>query len=199
MSTLDKREAYAKCMKASLRNAEMWLKEAGLIAKHGSRCHAQALTIFAYEEVGKSFMCWLVVNGIIPFNHPDVDFANRRSIFKKHSLKSSTTFAILTAARRYQKKVGEDLRKRFASMGDAATRTRSIYMYTDIKRGRKGLEVINPLMQPTAIEAALNEVAFAIRELKMFFKLTPEIGYIFEKERKEAEEHDEKWPKDPEW
>ncbi len=102
------------------------------------------------------------------FNHPDVDFTNRKSIFKKHSLKSTTTAAMLTAGRRYQKKPGEDMRKRFERIGNTATRTRSLYMCTDIKRSRKGLEVINPLMQPTAIEAAINEVAFAIREFKMF-------------------------------
>jgi AbiV family abortive infection protein len=177
----------------------MWLKEARLIAKHRSRCHAQALTIFAYEEVGKAFMCWLVVNGVMPFNHPEVDFTNRRSIFKQHSLKSSTTAAILTAARRYQKKEGEDLKMRFDRIGDAATQTRSTYMYADIKKGRKGIEVINPLMLPTAIEAALNEVAFAIQEFKMFMKLEPEIEYIFDRGRKEAEEYDENWPEEPEW
>jgi len=44
-------------------------------------------------------------------------------------------------------------------------------MYADIKRTRKGHEVVNPLMQPTAIEAAITEVAFVIRELKMFYNL----------------------------
>lgn len=186
-------------MTVSLRNAEMWLREARLIAKHGSKCHAQALTIFATEEVGKSMMCWLVVNGVTPYNHPDVDFTNSRSVFRKHSLKSGTTFGLLTAAKRIRPRLGEDFRKRFARMGDAATKIRSTYMYADIKRAHEGLEVVNPMMQPTAIEYALKEVAFAIRELKMCIKLTPEIGYIFEKVRKEAEQYDEKFPDNPKY
>lgn len=53
--------------------------------------------------------------------------------------------------------------------------------------------------QPDSIVGALNEVRIAITEMKRFIKLTPEIGYIFEKGRKDVEQYDEKFPVDPKW
>jgi len=67
-------------------------------------------------------MCWLVMNGVVPYNHPDVDFTNRKSILKKHSVKSSTTAAIITAGMRYRKKPGEDMKERFERIRVTATK-----------------------------------------------------------------------------
>ena len=72
-------------------------------------------------------------------------------------------------------------------------------MDADIKYGPEGFEVINPIRQPDSIVSALNEVRIAITEMKRLIKLTPEIGYIFEKRRKDVEQYDEKLPVDSKW
>ena len=87
-------ELYRKAMIESIKNSEMWLKEARIIAKKGSKGHAQALTIFASEELGKAVMCWFVVKGVFPLNYWEIDFRSPRSMFHKHSLKIATDFAL---------------------------------------------------------------------------------------------------------
>ena len=64
------KEAYTQAMVESIKNSGMWLKEAKLVAKKGSKGHAQALTIFAGEELGKALMCWMTINGtrVFPWN-----------------------------------------------------------------------------------------------------------------------------------
>ena len=51
---MKRKEAYHEAMLESIKNSEMWLKEARIIAKNGSKGHAQALSIFASEELGKA-------------------------------------------------------------------------------------------------------------------------------------------------
>ena len=33
---------------------------------------------------------WLATNGVFPYNHPEVDFQNKRSVFRQHPLKNAT-------------------------------------------------------------------------------------------------------------
>ena len=139
------------------------------------------------------------MTGVVPYNHPDVDIGEASSVFRNHSLKSAGVFGFLTAAKRIDPRPGEDFGKRFAQMGDAAAKRRLMYMYADIKRSGKEFAVSNPLMQMTSIRNALSEVAFAIREMKRFIKITPEIGHLLEKSRKDIEERDPDFPKNPKY
>ncbi|MFW9804319.1 MAG: AbiV family abortive infection protein, partial [Candidatus Thorarchaeota archaeon] len=76
------KQAYTKAMVESIKNSGMWLKEAKIIAKEGSEGHAQVLTIFAGEELGKALLCWMVINGAFPYNHWEIDFRNKKSMFR---------------------------------------------------------------------------------------------------------------------
>lgn len=78
------KEAYTHAMVESIKNSGMWLKQARLVMKKGSKGHAQALTIFAGEELGKALMCWMTISGVFPFNHWEVDSRHKKSVFHRH-------------------------------------------------------------------------------------------------------------------
>ena len=90
-----RKESYTKAMVESIKNAGMWLKEAKLLAKKGFKGHAQALMIFAGEELSKAAYCWFTIIGIFPYNHPEVDFRSKKSVFRSHSLKNATAVGLM--------------------------------------------------------------------------------------------------------
>lgn len=205
-------------MTASLRNAEMWLKEAKLLAKKGSKGHAQALIIFAGEELGKALMCWMTINGVFPYNHWEVDFKNGKSVFRKHELKNAT-FMGFSLARispevipdNYDQLVidpwsGESIgvREYLAKLGAFATWARSSWMYVDIKKECSQLEVYSPLaMSPYSVEGALKDMEYSLKTFKRFVRASKEhpeaFRELFKEMRQTLEEKDDKFPKTPQW
>ena len=193
-------------MVESIKNSGMWLKEAKLVAKKGSKGHAQALTIFAGEEVGKALMCWMTINGVFPFNHWEVDFRHKKSVFHRHDLKNATvigfSFALLTPEDIPEEPDG--VRELFAKLGAFATWARSTWMYVDIKKKNDQLEVSSPLaMLPYSVEGALKDMEYLLKTFKGFVRASKKHPDIFEgiflELRETLEEKDDKFPKKPQW
>jgi len=88
------REIYREAMNESIKNARMMLDEADIISERRSVVHARVLQNMAIEEVAKAYVCWLVTNGVIPYNHPLVDPQDGKSVFQNHQIKVSIYVAI---------------------------------------------------------------------------------------------------------
>jgi AbiV family abortive infection protein len=67
---MNEEDAYREAMKESIKNAEQCLKDARLLARHGSHTHSFVLRDLAGEEIAKAFACWQVLVGALPSNHP---------------------------------------------------------------------------------------------------------------------------------
>ncbi|MFW9886765.1 MAG: AbiV family abortive infection protein [Candidatus Thorarchaeota archaeon] len=209
---MDKREAYQRCMTASLENAEMWLNEAKLLVKHGSRSHAHVLTLFAVEEIGKAMLCWWTINGVYPFNHPLIDFVKRKkSIFRSHSLKGglATSFAF-GLSRLFGKapektivkhpETGKDveLRSLVHETGRLFEKSRSFLMYVDIKKTCDGINVVNPLDEDPPVEIAIEDALISLATVRAYIKNTSRFVDKFKKLRKDIATRDG-YPNEPEW
>lgn len=57
---------YEQAMKLSLENAERFIEDAKILIQNSSFGHALALSIFGDEEIAKSYVCWFVVNKLMP-------------------------------------------------------------------------------------------------------------------------------------
>lgn len=212
MSSLNRRDAYETCMTESLKNAEMWLKESRLIVESGSKGHAQALTIFAAEEVGKAMTCWIAINKVMPFNHPEVEYQCSKSVFRKHYLKGGAAIGFSLALSGVTELSHDTLvkdpvsgqemeyRQLLLRLGDYMAQSRMKWMYVDIKKGIDGIEVHSPLQQdPVSIDAVMDDVERSIAVLRAFIELTPEFKEVFKEIRVFLEENDDRFPKKPEW
>lgn len=82
-------EVYHEVYLESIRNAEMLIEEAKLIAESKSKTHARMLHNFAIEEVAKGYACLLAACGMIPRNHPLVLRWGKGSVFTQHDVKYS--------------------------------------------------------------------------------------------------------------
>jgi AbiV family abortive infection protein len=71
------------------KNAEQWINDARLLLDRESFGHANALFRFAREEIAKAFMCWLVVEELLPTNAKVI-----QNMFTKHVRKNEVINAI---------------------------------------------------------------------------------------------------------
>jgi AbiV family abortive infection protein len=216
---MNRKEAYKKAMVESIKNSGMWLKEAKTIAKKGSESHAQALVILSGEELGKAIMCWLTINGVFPYNHWEVDFKNKDSIFRKHDLKNATVIGF-SSALISPEDIPEDseemvtdtwtgepieFRKYLGKLGAFAAKVREAWMYVDIEQEEKGvLKVSSPLeRKPTSVFGAITDMTHSLQSFKNFVRAAKEhhreFSEIFKELRLELEEKDEKFPEHPQW
>ncbi len=216
---MNRREAYQKAMIESIKNSGMWLKEAKIVAKKGSESHAQALVILSGEELGKAIMCWMTINGVFPYNHWEVDFKNKKSIFRRHELKSATVMGFswgmissVDDAEESDEMVtdiwtGEpiELRNLLNKMGAFASWARTTWMYVDIEQEEKGkLKVSSPLeIEPYSVDGAIADMTHSLQTFKKLIRsakeYSDEFAEIFDELRAELEEKDEKFPKHPQW
>jgi AbiV family abortive infection protein len=209
--TLDKREAYEKAMRESIRNGRMWLDEAKILYKKMDKTHAHALMIFAGEELGKSAHCWMAVNKVMPFNHPDIDFRSKESVFKDHRLKNATALGFLIGIIESQhSEVGSEqlgleearsIRNFLAVMGSLAAITRERCMYVDINQERKKVHnVHSPLeMESVDLTDLLKGMTKAFNLFDTFVDMPWEFEDYFDEVRAFLVENDDRFPKRPDW
>ena len=81
------KELYHELFVESIRNAEMLIEEAKLIAESKSKTHARMLHNLAIEEVAKGYACLLVASGMIPRSHPLVRRTGKGCVFAGHDVK----------------------------------------------------------------------------------------------------------------
>lgn len=211
---------YTKTMVKSIRNSGMWLKEAKILAKKGSKGHAQALLIFAGEELGKAVHCWFVRLRVFPVNHPDVDYTkkNRDGIFKSHSVKSATAMGLILGIEYPDAVQGDEpdsemidpftnapnsVREILAKMGAFASWARMRWMYVDIVEEKGVYKVISPLDRDSSeINSAIKGMERALNTFKSLAKLDPlpeDLLEWLESLRKFLKVNDERFPDDPLW
>ena len=211
---------YTKAMAESIRNSGMWLKEAKIIAKKGSKGHAQALLIFAGEELGKAVHCWFVRIGLLPTNHPDVDYVkkDRDGIFRSHPLKNATAIGFLMGIE-YPEAIPDDelnpdivdpstnapsnLKEVLAKMGAFATWARMRWMYVDVVDEKGEHEIISPLdRDPEEIEAGIKGMERTLNAFKKIARVDPlpeEILEWIESTREFLRKKDDRFPENPIW
>ena len=214
---MNRQEVYRKAMVESIKNSGMWLKEAKIVAKKASKGHAQALTIFAGEELGKAVICWLATNGVFPYNHPEVDFQNKRSVFRQHPLKNATAIGFslgLLASDEAPEEVdtfvedywtGEPIEFRYLllKMGAFTTWARSTWMYVDINQIEKGqFEVSSPLeKEPYSVEGAIEDLTHTLKVFKKIVRVSEkrpkEFEEIYIELKTELMQKDNTFPKRP--
>ena len=209
---------YTKVMVESIRNSGMWLKEAKIIAKKGSKGHAQALYIFAGEELGKAVYCWLVRIGLFPMNHPDVDYVekDRDGIFRSHPLKNAMAIGVLMSIE-YPGAIPDDepnpdmidpftnapskVKDVLGKMGAFAALARMRWMYVDIVDEKDEYEVISPLdKNPEDIDASIKEMEQTLNAFKKIVRLNPLPADILEwidSTREFLKNNDERFPENP--
>lgn len=214
---MSRKEAYTKAMVESIRNSGMWLKEARLLSRKGSKGHAQALVIFSGEELGKAMMCWMTINAVFPYNHWEVDFRNRIGVFRSHRLKNATALGFTLALMTQDNDSTEDdscvdpwtgdqvgLRELLAKMGAFATWARSRWMYVDIEEKNASLQVVSPLNAvPCSVDDAIREREYCLKTFKQIVrrsKTNPALfGNLFIELRDTLMAKDDRFPENPEW
>jgi AbiV family abortive infection protein len=207
-------------MAESIRNSGMWLKEAKIIAKKGSKGHAQALLIFAGEELGKAVHCWFVRIGLFPANHPDVDYVkkDRDGIFRSHPLKNASAIGFLMGIEYPEANPNDDLnpdtvdpftnapsnvKEVLAKMGAFAAWARMRWMYVDIVDETGEYEVISPLdRNPEDIDSGLKGMERTLNAFKRIVRVDPlpeEILEWIESTREFLKVNDKRFPETPVW
>ena len=216
-----KKNMYTSAMVESIRNSGMWLKEAKILSRRGSKGHAQALLIFAGEELGKAVYCWFVRIGLIPINHPDVDYIqkDRDGIFRSHALKSATTLGLMLGLQTADSTPDDELNSRvidpltnapsnlqevLGKMGKFAEWARLRWMYVDIVKDEgKDEKVISPLnIEPESIKGGLKDLERILRIIKEIVRLEAlpdEFLEWIESTRGFLKVNDERFPDNPEW
>ena len=219
-SKMSRIQIYTRAMVESIRNSGMWLNEAKIIAKKGSRGHAQALLIFAGEELGQAAHCWLVRIGVFPMNHPDVDYVKKdhEGIFHSHSLKSATAMGFFMGVE-YPEAIPDDepnstmvdpftnapsnVRKVLAKMGAFAAWARMRWMYVDIVDENGEYEVISPLDRNSKeIDAATEGMGRTLNAFKKLVRLDPlpdDMVEWIDSTLEFLKKNDERFPKNPVW
>lgn len=202
---IGKRKVYYAAYQESLRNAEAWLADANALYERGSRGHARALFLFAGEEVGKSHFCWLAVKGVIPFNHPLVDYRKRTSVFGSHALKSeSSVLLVKYLSEREAKQRGEDVKLVHVIeeespvkyiVGKKLTEDRSYWMYVDIIETEEGPRVTSPLTSDKPID--MDMMSRSIQRSIDYLKATDNDDHV--EYLKQHRHLDPDFPENPEW
>jgi len=81
--SIDRFALFKETAESSLKNAEQWIKDARLLLENSSCAHGSAALRFAYEEIAKAFICWLVSERVFPAHSKPV-----RDVFRKHAIKN---------------------------------------------------------------------------------------------------------------
>lgn len=217
---MNQKEIFTEAMVKSIKNSGMWLKEAKIIAKKGSKGHSQALLIFAGEELGKAAHCWLVRLGVFPVNHPDVDYIkkDRDGIFRSHPLKSATAMGIILGIENPElfpddepnpdminpfTNAPSNLREVLGYMGAIAAWTRMRWMYVDIVEEKGEYEVISPLDQePGELLSGIEGMERALIAIKKLLRLNPLTDDILEwidTTQEFLKINDKRFPENPIW
>lgn len=210
------REMYKEAMEESLKNAEMFIYEAKLIAEKGSQTHALLLKNLAIEEIAKAYVCWMVAYRVIPLNHPIVWPRSKRSIFRSHEVKNRVYMDIASAhmLQQMQKSglrepgpmthgeiVGISIVTQF--MGKEGMKKRSEWMYVDIvKDENKNWSVSSPLLYDNEVRSPdFNHIDAMIGFIKRIraFAESPHFADNLEKTREETRRLDPDFPPDPVW
>ena len=74
-------EAIGEVLKLSIENAEQWMKDGVCLIDNNSIAHGSVLLDFAGEEIAKAYVCWQVLIGAYPPDHPIVR-ANKKISFE---------------------------------------------------------------------------------------------------------------------
>lgn len=220
---MDMKKLYTQTMVESIKNSGMWLKEAKILAKKGSKSHSQALLIFSVEELGKAINCWYAVCGLIPYNHPVVDYRAKRKdklkgIFRNHPLKFATTMGLemgLRSPELFPDDVANpEIEDPFTDapapfvevlgkIGSFGSWARTRWMYVDIDVDNSQPKVHSPLLdEPADIHAAIEDFELTIRQFKKIArtkKLPTEFVAWIQSAREALIEKDKDFPDNPEW
>ncbi len=210
-------------MTESIKNSGMWLKEAKIIEKKGSKGHSQALLIFSVEELGKAILCWYTIIGMIPFNHPIVDFRAKKKgkmkgIFRNHPLKFSTTMSLEMGLRSpelfLKDAINPEIEDPFTNapapldevlgrIGSFGSWARTRWMYVDIDVDDGEPKVHSPLMiDPESIKKGIEGLELTLKQFKKIVRTRPlpqEFVDWIQSARKVLGETDKDYPKNPEW
>lgn len=220
---MELKRLYKQTMIESIKNSGMWLKEAKILEKNGSKGHSQALLIFAVEELGKAVLCWYTVIGLIPYNHPLVDYRakmkqKKKGIFGNHPLKFATTLVLelelwspgkLPADVTNAEIMGPftdtmaTVAEVIGRVGSIVARSRTRMMYVDIDVDDGEPKVHSPMMIDS--ESIKKDLEFFERTLKQFKKivrtrlLSQEIVDWIQTTGKAMVKKQKDYPEDPEW
>lgn len=219
---MELKRLYTQTMIESIKNSGMWLKESKLLEKKGSKGHSQALLIFSVEELGKAILCWYANIGLIPFNHPVVDYrANKKDklkgIFRSHPLKFATTMGLELGMRSPDSiSDGEDpeiedpftnapapLEKVLGKIGSFGAWARTRWMYVDIDVENDEPRVHSPLMDdPDEIRQGIQDLEHTLNQFKKLVRIRPlpqRLADWIQTAREIMIEKDNDFPDTPEW
>jgi len=217
------KKLYEETMIESIKNSGMWLKEAKILEKSGSKGHSQALLIFAVEELGKAILCWYTSIGLIPFNHPLVDYRAKtkdkyRGIFRNHPLKFATTLVLelelwspgSLPADVTNTEIMDPFTKTPAPIAEvigrvgsivAWARTRMMYVDIDVDDGEP--KVHSPLMvEPESVKENIEYFERTLNQFKKIVRARPlsqEIVDWIQTAGRAMVKKQKDYPEDPEW
>ncbi|MBD3407597.1 MAG: AbiV family abortive infection protein [Candidatus Lokiarchaeota archaeon] len=215
---ISKKELYTAAMVESIKNAGMWLKEAKILARKGSSNHAQALLIFSGEELGKAAYCWFVRIGLIPVNHPEVDYlkGKKPNIFRSHPLKNATVLGLIWGIHFPELFPGDEinpeiidpftdapalLRDVLSKLGEFTTKARTSWMYVDVIPEGEHFRVHSPLQDtPTGILDGCKMMEHTLNTFKRIVRQSPLSSDFVEwidSMREYLREHDKNFPSAP--
>jgi AbiV family abortive infection protein len=211
------REVYKEAMDESLKNAEMFVYEAKLIAQRGSRTHALLLRNLAIEEVAKAYVCWMVTNRVIPLNHPIVWPKGKKTIFRSHDTKHKAYLDVASALllNQMQKSgqrepgfitkgelVGINILTQF--MGKEGTKKRFEWMYVDIIRNKEKTKwtISSPLLLDSTIKPLefthIEAMIGFVKSIRNFAE-SDQFAANLEKVQEETRRLDSDYPDTPIW
>jgi AbiV family abortive infection protein len=215
------KELYTKTMVESIKNSGMWLKEAKMLSKKGSKAHSQALLIFSIEELGKAILCWYAIVGLIPFNHPVIDYRagkgmKLKGVFRNHPLKFSTAMGLEFGLRypdsfpEADGKIEDPFTKAPAPLievlgkiGSFGAWARTRWMYVDIDVEDEQPKVHSPLENdPIGVEEGIRDFERTLNQFKKLVRIRPlphDLVDWIHFAREELKEEDEDFPDNPEW
>ena len=210
------RELYKEAMDESLKNAEMFVYEAKLIAEKASQTHALLLKNLAIEEIAKAYVCGMVAYRVIPLNHPIVWPKSKKTIFRSHDVKNRVYIDIASAHMlQYMQKsglretgpittgeiTGISIVTQF--MGKEGTKKRSEWMYVDIVQDKKkNWYVSSPLLYNEEVKPPdFNHIDAIIGFIKRIiaFAESSHSADNLEKVREDTRKLDPEFPDDPIW
>jgi AbiV family abortive infection protein len=210
------REIYKEAMAESIRNAEVFIQEAKIIAEKGSSTHSLLLKNLAIEEVAKAYVCWMVAHRVIPLNHPIVWPRGKKTIFRSHDAKNkiymdlASAFLLWQMQKEGKRKSGPLTKGEIAGisvvtqyMGRKGTEKRSEWMYVDIVRGKDGKWFVSSplsnddLMTPVNFGQIDAIIAF-LKSIEEFAESAQFADYL-EQMQEETRKSDSDFPPDPLW
>lgn len=209
-------EVYHEAMIESLRNAKALVEEAVLVARQVSMTHGLMLRNLAIEEAAKAHVCWLVVAGILPRNHPMVKTLGKKSVFRNHDVKNAVYLELansinLDGMKRAGEILGDTDPEQLAHVmgylssviGRKGTEKRFEWMYVDIvEEGDGSWSVSSPLKMDKENQSIyFKNIKDVVRflEIEIQFLRDARLHEYRDNMREFYKENDSDFPDKPKW